>query len=389
RVRWHTTDDVDTQRQREIDCNNRLFYYGLSGTPSGSVITAATFDSGMVRRTCTATVAKDQTWSCAQTLGDGGYTWTAQVAASGPASQQVDFVVNTRGYPAPTIDHTPSPNSDAKPILTGTVSASLTNKSFHLEVTENGKAICIVSPIKSTNWACALADKLGDGPHVLSVDVDFSNGDEATPSGNANAFVVKTSISKPTLAPVPTPTSSASILFSGTGEPAAVVTLARGSAVLCQSAVSAGGAWSCMPPSPLPDGEHTVSATQQDAAGNVSAPRRPPDHLRGLGRGGRAGLPHRQLFAAALLGGRERSGSLELRAGVRRRRWRLSVERIPGDAGGKPQRSIRCGATRRAHAADAVVRRSVVADARCLAAPHRPCPGGIPRLRVPRRDGGL
>ena len=143
------------------------------------------------------------------------------MAASGPASHQVDFVVNTRGYPAATIDHTPSPNSDAKPILTGTVSASLTNKSFHLEVTENGKAICIVSPIKSTNWACALADKLGDGPHVLSVDVDFSNGDEATPSGNANAFVVKTSIAKPTLAPVPSPTSNTNILFSGAGEPAA------------------------------------------------------------------------------------------------------------------------------------------------------------------------
>ena len=236
RDRALTAATADSPGQGEIVCNNKVVFFGRSGAPSGSVITAATFDSGMVRRTCTATVAKDQTWSCAQTLGDGGYTWTAQVAASGPASQQVDFVVNTRGYPAPTIDHTPSPNSDAKPILTGTVSASLTNKSFHLEVTENGKAICIVSPIKSTNWACALADKLGDGPHVLSVDVDFSNGDEATPSGNENAFVVKTSISKPTLAPVPTPTSSTSILFSGTGEPAAVVTLARGSAVLCQSA---------------------------------------------------------------------------------------------------------------------------------------------------------
>ena len=281
RDRALTAATADSPGQGEIVCNNKVVFFGRSGAPSGSVITAATFDSGMVRRTCTATVAKDQTWSCAQTLGDGGYTWTAQVAASGPASQQVDFVVNTRGYPAPTIDHTPSPNSDAKPILTGTVSASLTNKSFHLEVTENGKAICIVSPIKSTNWACALADKLGDGPHVLSVDVDFSNGDEATPSGNANAFVVKTSISKPTLAPVPTPTSRTSILFSGTGEPAAVVTLAQstgagvaasqGSAVLCQSTVSAGGAWSCMPPSPLGDGAHTVSATQQDAAGNVSA----------------------------------------------------------------------------------------------------------------------
>ena len=181
RDRALTAATADSPGQAEIVCANKVVFFGRSGAPSGSAITAVTFDSRMVRRTCTATVAKNQTWSCTQTLADGGYTWTAQVAAGGPVSQQVDFVVNTDGYPAPTIDHTPSPNSDARPILTGTVSASLTNRSFYLEVTENGKAICIVSPIRSTNWACALPDKLADGPHVLSVDVDYPNGDEATP----------------------------------------------------------------------------------------------------------------------------------------------------------------------------------------------------------------
>jgi outer membrane protein OmpA-like peptidoglycan-associated protein len=82
--------------------------------------------------------------------------------------------------------------------------------------------------------------------------------------------VVKTSIAKPTLAAVPTPTSNSSVLFSGTGESGAVVTVAQGGAVICQSTVSAGGAWSCMQPSPLGDGPHSVAVTQQDAAGNVS-----------------------------------------------------------------------------------------------------------------------
>jgi outer membrane protein OmpA-like peptidoglycan-associated protein len=246
-------------------------FFGRSGAPAGTSVTVASFDGRMVRRTCTAAVASDHTWSCTQTLSDGGYSWTAQVASGGPVSREVDFIVNTVGYPAPTIDHTPSPTNDAKPVLTGTVDASLAKRGFYLEVTENGIAICIVDPIQSTDWACPLSAKLADGPHLLTADVDFRNGDEATPWGNPNAFVVKTSIGKPTLTAIPTPTSLSAIPFSGTGEPAAVVTVAQGTSVLCQATVSAGGRWSCMAAEPLADGPHAVSVRQQDAAGNTSS----------------------------------------------------------------------------------------------------------------------
>jgi outer membrane protein OmpA-like peptidoglycan-associated protein len=271
RAREVTGATADSPAQGEVLCGNKVTLFGRSGAPSGSSILASTYDAAMVRRTCTATVAKDQTWSCTQTLADGGYTWNAEVASGGPVSQQIDFVVNSGKYPAPTIDHTPSPNNDAKPVLTGTVSSDLVNRGFHLEVTENGKAICILDPIKSTNWACALSDKLSDGPHVLSVDVDYKNGDEATPSGNPNAFVIKTSIGKPTLTEIPTPTNSTAIPFSGTGEPAAVVTVTQSGQTLCQATVSAAGRWSCMASQPLSEGSHAISATQQDAAGNTSA----------------------------------------------------------------------------------------------------------------------
>jgi outer membrane protein OmpA-like peptidoglycan-associated protein len=270
RDRALTAATADSPGQAEIVCANKVVFFGRSGAPAGASIVATTFDSRRVPRTCTGPVLKDQTWSCQQTLADGGYTWTAQVASGGPVSQQVDFVVSTGRYAAPTIDHTPSPNSDPKPILTGTVSPQLVNRGFYLEVTENGQAICIVSPIRSTNWACPLTDRLVDGPHVLSVDVDESDGDEATPWGNSNAFRVKTSIANPTLAAIPTPTINTRIAFSGTGEPDAVITVAQDTTALCQATVSAGGAWACMPPQPLGDGPHGIAVTQQDAAGNVS-----------------------------------------------------------------------------------------------------------------------
>src|SRR5919197_561229 len=80
RDRALTAATADSPGQAEIVCANKVVFFGRSGAPSGSAITAVTFDSRMVRRTCTATVAKNQTWSCTQTLADGGYTWTAQVA---------------------------------------------------------------------------------------------------------------------------------------------------------------------------------------------------------------------------------------------------------------------------------------------------------------------
>src|SRR5439155_868494 len=200
-----TAATADSPHQAEIVWANKVMFFGRSSAPADTSVTATTFDSRRVPRTCTGKVLKDQTWSCQQTLADGGFTWTAQVASGGPVSQQIDFVVSTGLYPAPTIDHTPSPNSDPKPLLTGTVISQLVNRGFYLEVTENGQAICIVSPIRSTNWACPLSTKLADGPHILSVDVDESDGDEATPWGNSNAFTVKTSIGNPTLAAVPTP----------------------------------------------------------------------------------------------------------------------------------------------------------------------------------------
>ena len=107
---------------------------------------------------------------------------------------------------------------------------------------------------------------------MLSTDVDHPDGDEATPSGNPNAFVVKTAIARPTLNAVPTPTSVSIVPFSGTGEPGAALTVAQGAEIVCQAAVSPGGAWSCTAVKPFADGPQSVSATQKDAAGNLSAP---------------------------------------------------------------------------------------------------------------------
>src|SRR5438105_9930635 len=112
RDRAVTAATADSPGQAEIVCANNVRFFGRSSAAAGTSVTATTFDSKRLPRKCTGAVLSDQTWSCRQTLADGGYTWTAQVGEDGPFSQQVDFVVSTGRSPAPTIDHTPSPNSD-------------------------------------------------------------------------------------------------------------------------------------------------------------------------------------------------------------------------------------------------------------------------------------
>src|SRR6202011_5319169 len=89
----------DSPGQAEIVTRNKVVFFGRSGAAAGAAVTVASFDSAMARRTCTASVASDHTWSCTQTLADRGYTWTAQVG-DGPASVPVYFIVHTCQYPA-------------------------------------------------------------------------------------------------------------------------------------------------------------------------------------------------------------------------------------------------------------------------------------------------
>ena len=60
---------------------------------------------------------------------------------------------------------------------------------------------------------------------------------------------------------------------SGTAEPGSTVVVRDpGGAEVCSDVADATtGAWSCSPAQPLPDGEHTVTATATDEAGNTSA----------------------------------------------------------------------------------------------------------------------
>jgi len=292
--------------QGQVVTSGTVVFSGRTTAPSGSAASVSATDGRLVVHTCSATVRNDQTFSCSQKLADGGYTWTARIASQGSASAGINFVTRSKGLAAPTIDQTPSPTRDSSPLLTGTTSVFTGSCKEHhdhgkhlgwekngheghdhddcdddddhddddddvrvvsLTVSESGKALCSIANVSSRQWSCEVSSTLADGSHLLVATV--KRGGSVSPLSNPDLFVVKTSIAPPTFDQVPTPSNVSRPVFSGRGEPGATLSVKESGTLLCQATVAAGGAWTC--PSPqLADGTHTASASQQDAAGNVS-----------------------------------------------------------------------------------------------------------------------
>ncbi|GAC1343766.1 MAG: hypothetical protein NVSMB23_17930 [Myxococcales bacterium] len=262
---------ADSPSQGAVVDTTTVNFSGRSGAPPGSQIAVAALDGRLGRHLCTATVASDRTWSCAQDLPDGGYTWTSRVVPDGPPSPEVDFVVHTDGVQAPLLDRLPSPGRDARPVLTGTLSNDLAQQGWILEVSDNGREICVVHDLTSTQWFCPLPERLADGTHVFSADISYGEDGCSSPDSNPSVYVVKTSIAPPTVAPLASPTAATRPAFQGTGEPGATVSVAEAGSMVCQAPVSAGGRWSCAGDRAFADGAHTVAVSQKDAARNASA----------------------------------------------------------------------------------------------------------------------
>src|SRR5713101_4896838 len=329
--------------QGQVVSSSNVVFSGRSSAASGSAVSVAATEGRLVVHTCPATVRSDQTWSCNQQLADGGYTWTARIAAESFTSAGIDFVVRTKGLAAPTIDQTPSPTKDSSPILTGTTSVftgSCKDKHCHgedgdddddapvsLTVSENGKALCAVANVSSRQWSCKVSSKLADGSHLLVATV--KRGDSTSPPSNPDLFVVKTSIAAPTVPPPPTIDSPADGSEVEDSRPVLTGRTAAGTTVqvtldgaIYAAQVAPDGKWSLLPSAALPFGSHHVSAAAIDGDQNVSDPAQSTFRTveSGVARGGcsSGGTPWTLLAVAAFLAvlPRRRARALALLAAV-------------------------------------------------------------------------
>lgn len=174
--------------------------------------------------------------------------------------------------PAPTVA-TPADDAtinDTTPTYTGTgVPGSV------IELTVDGEVIEGTNIVVDADGTFTFTQPtpLDDGPHTVSA-IQTLNG---TPSESSaeNDFVVDAIPGAPEAPVITAPaegstTTDPTPTVTGTGEPGAEVTVEIDGNVVGTATVADDGTWALQLDDPLDDGEHTVTATQTDGAGNTS-----------------------------------------------------------------------------------------------------------------------
>jgi large repetitive protein len=129
-----------------------------------------------------------------------------------------------------------------------------------------GSQLCPVSGTYSITPSTPLANGLNN---ITSTFTD--------PTGNTSpaspilpiVIDINTPIA-PVINSVTSPNNDNTPTFTATGEPGATVTVRNGTNTLCTAVVQPNGSWTCTPSAPLTDGNHNITATQTDPAGNTS-----------------------------------------------------------------------------------------------------------------------
>lgn len=249
----------------------------ISGPANGSTVAPNPVISGSSEPNATVTVSEGNTvvctatansagqWSCASSLGLGSHTVTATQtdvagntsSASAPDTFTVDTVpvvvlatpgvVNAANAAAVPVSGTCTTSAGTVTIVVGSVSTTTacTNGQFAttVDLSQEPEGTLIVTA-SQTNL-------VGTGSDTQHTRVDTEVA-QVVITGPANGSTVA---AHPTI--------------SGSAEPFAIVTVREGTTVICTAQADSAGHFSCN--SALELGEHTVTATQVDAAGNTSA----------------------------------------------------------------------------------------------------------------------
>ncbi|MBO0811006.1 MAG: hypothetical protein J2P23_03060, partial [Microlunatus sp.] len=243
----------------------------ISGTGEPKATVIVTVDG---HRLGTAITTRDGVWSIrARTpLADGRHKITAvqtDAAANSSGPEKSTFRIDAAPPAAPVIA-TPDDGSmlaDNTPTVSGTA--------------EPGSVV-IISDAAGTQLGTATVDRAGawsigsarlhDGRYKITAVATDAAGN-ISPDSDPKAFAVD---STPPAAPVidgPADRSTSADpvpLITGTGEPGTTVRVRIDSAVAGTVTVGGYGTWSLKPSVRLADGDHRLTATQTDAAGNTS-----------------------------------------------------------------------------------------------------------------------
>ncbi|MBG0524111.1 Ig-like domain repeat protein [Enterobacter cloacae] len=268
----------------------------MSGTGEAGA-TIAIYDNG--KKIGETTVNEDGRWyfKPAENLTDGSHSITvSQTDKAGNVSEpsdERDFIVLTeppgKAETPEVIDNTGPVTGPLKP---GDVTDD-SQPSFSGEGTpgntiiikDNDKEIGSVIVDDEGKWSFTPKDELTEGEHNVVVVEEDPLGNEGDPSDPIQIIVDTTPPAKPDMAdaqdntgPITGQLKGGDVtdetrpVFSGKGEPGDTVTIYDGDEVLGTTVIDDKGNWTLKPEKPLGEGDHSITVTQTDKAGNTSDP---------------------------------------------------------------------------------------------------------------------
>ena len=268
----------------------------MSGTgEAGATITI--YDNG--KKIGETTVNDDGRWyfKPSENLADGSHSITvSQTDKAGNTSKPSDdrdFIVLTV---PPGKAETPDVIDDSGPVTGPLKPGDVTDDtkpSFSGEGTpgntivikDNDKEIGSVIVDDEGKWTYTPEKDLSEGEHNVEVIEEDPLGNVGEPSDPIQIIVDTTPPAKPDMAdaedntgPITGQLKGGDVtdetrpVFSGKGEPGDTVTIYDGDEVLGSTVIDDKGNWTLKPEKPLAEGDHSITVTQTDKAGNTSEP---------------------------------------------------------------------------------------------------------------------
>ncbi|MFA1017282.1 BapA/Bap/LapF family large adhesin [Enterobacter sp. SAT-E-asb] len=173
--------------------------------------------------------------------------------------------------------------NDQRPQLTGTGEAGST-----VTIYDGGVAIGTAVVASNGTWTFTPSVDLSERTHEITVRATDAAGNtgpaspvftltvDLTPPDAPTAIVLTddTGAIRGTITSGALTDASLPIL-AGTGEPGGTITIYDNGVVVGTTTVQPNGTWSVTPNGPLPEGTHSITVTETDAAGNLSASSEP------------------------------------------------------------------------------------------------------------------
>ena len=152
-------------------------------------------------------------------------------------------------------------------------------------VIDNGEVIGETTVDEDGNWTFTPETDLGEGDHEISVIIKDQDGNETAPSDPWVVIVDTTAPDAPVIGSIlddvgaiqgnlnnGDSTDDTRPTLNGTAEAGSVVTIYDNGQKMGEATADKDGNWSFTPDTDLSEGEHSLTTTTTDAAGNTSAP---------------------------------------------------------------------------------------------------------------------